>query len=352
MTIYTSVYQKYNKDPLPPSFVEYKQKDQMLQERARRIFSRLRNFIADFLNSQHIMVKVATISPSKYMDVDVFFQRFREVLSNAVEAWMCVGQMGFRFMEHADVLKGFQAAVANNATIHIIRGPRKDPKTTSVVELAKRGNIKFHILDHYPEDHFFVVKTKSSPTFLILESPHPEVIRGLKEGEEAELHSGRYRVFTIFPNSGLLGSYMLRVAKKKVALNTGTTRELDLDSRGYDIHSYFRDSRRIAFTYPFELALYIMFYIIQRQFLRVFKPSALLSLEDGKGVISVKERTAFDQPPNTSKQEANPFANPKSWKKVSILGREKDGTQFLGFTGIDLQKANPFVNPKSWKKAG
>src|SRR5260221_4797461 len=134
--------------------------------------------VREFLSRRGTSTYVFTVTDLAYSGPKQFFTRVEDALKEAKEVWMCVGEMGFRLMERDEIINGINfAAKHNGASIKVIHGPRTDPKTKRIFDLAKDGLVELFQLENYPSHHFLYIVSKTGRRLLIDESPHLEPVR-------------------------------------------------------------------------------------------------------------------------------------------------------------------------------
>ena len=199
MEISPITYQTFEGHPLPDSFantlanIRKLHSDTITKYRPRRIGWK------KHLERHGIHFTFAGINESGFLASDPFFSQVENFLKDAKVMWVCFGQLGKRFLERPEFVRGLTHAIKKNlARVYILTGPRHDPDTKTVFELAATGLIEIFPLEEYPSDHFLLIENFAGQKILIQESPHPETIRGRKNGELAELFNGFFRLFYNF----------------------------------------------------------------------------------------------------------------------------------------------------------
>ena len=174
--------------------------------------------VKEFLKQKGADTYVLTVTDHEYRGGTRFFTKVGDVLKETQEGWMCVGEMGFRLMEREEIIDGIKhACKKNGADIKIVHGPRIDPRTHRVLELAREGKVKLFPLENYPSSHFLYLVSTTGKSYLIEESPHAEPVRAKdKEGKIVEFYRSLHRVFYFIPNPNWLGRLRLKQAQHRV----------------------------------------------------------------------------------------------------------------------------------------
>lgn len=113
---------------------------------------------------------------SDFLDKSLF-ARLSHLMNNAVVLQFSLGEMGSHLMENPDVLEGIKHAVrVNKAKVQIVGGPRVDPKTKRIFNLAKDGFVEVYRTPRYFSTHFIIITDKNGEKVVINEGVHEETI--------------------------------------------------------------------------------------------------------------------------------------------------------------------------------
>lgn len=125
--------------------------------------------------------------------------QLEQLLIDAVEIQIAVGEAGHRLMEHPGILTGLKTAFYNNhASIEIIHGPRVDPLTHTIFEYAQTGMLTLYRMPEYARHHFLLIKNRQGITTLIDEGIHNEAIWKVDdEGKVTEVLASKARLYYI-----------------------------------------------------------------------------------------------------------------------------------------------------------
>lgn len=128
---------------------------------------------------------------------EMLFKMVSQAVRDGVEIQLALGEMGHRFIDHPLILDSFQYAFTYNcAQIEILHGPRIDPDTEKIFELARQGIVKLFMASHYNRHHFIIIKRKNGITSILDENVHNEALwRQDSKGSPEQLYTSRYRVY-------------------------------------------------------------------------------------------------------------------------------------------------------------
>ncbi len=193
-----------------------------IQDAISRSFLPLKKRVKMFMERRGVEVTIARLGVKKYINADKFFSNLKKIFQSSRLIWLCVGEMGHRFMEQPDFLDGVVEAAKNNADIRIIFGPRVDPFTTSIFKLAKEyRQIRLFQLDTYPSTHFLYTVNLEDKVVLIEESPHPEKMRVYNsKGKPVEAVKSVFRAFYIIRKPNILRRLRMMEAKYRMFYST------------------------------------------------------------------------------------------------------------------------------------
>ena len=103
------------------------------------------------------------------------FDELLSLLDDAIDIKLALGEMGHRLMENEKMLERLvRAYQTNQANITIVHGPRVDPETHRVFELAREGILSLYCMPNYRSHHFFLITSKNGKTTAIEEARHLE----------------------------------------------------------------------------------------------------------------------------------------------------------------------------------
>lgn len=125
--------------------------------------------------------------------------QLEQLLNDAVEIQIAVGEAGHRLMEHPGMLIGLKTAFYDNhASIKIIHGPRVDPLTHTIFEYAQTGMLTLYRMPKYARHHFLLITNRQGITTLIDEGIHNEAIWKVDdEGKVTEILASKARLYYI-----------------------------------------------------------------------------------------------------------------------------------------------------------
>jgi hypothetical protein len=151
-----------------------------------------------------------------------FFSLVESLLSDAQEIRIAGGEMGSGLMENPRLLNGLRRAVHNNnALVHIIHGPRVDPDTRMVYELAAEGKLTLFMRPQYDGHHFLLVKGKDDKVTLIDEGMHDEVLWGIDgQGKPKPAFASQVRRFFVTKHTPRLISELMSEFEAKEYAST------------------------------------------------------------------------------------------------------------------------------------
>lgn len=167
-------------------------------------------------------------------DALTFLYAVASSIEQAKEVRMTTGEMGHRLLENPWLMEALERAhTENNAKIEIIHGPRVDPATQRVFELAGRGVVTLFRAPEYLPHHFMLVESTDGAVTVIDESPHLETAWTQDQvGGLTTLFEGPIRVYYVISNpvrlAGLLNGNFERIkatASPSIA-HPGSTRIL------------------------------------------------------------------------------------------------------------------------------
>lgn len=129
---------------------------------------------------------------------DKVIAQYEEPLMEATRIRMSIGEMGYRLMGNPKLLRALEKALNKGAEVTIVHGPRVDPKTTEIYELARRfPNLVILKSDTYHHNHFFLVET-GDRNVVIDEGIHDEMLWDSRNGEPIYEH--RTRLVYVYDN--------------------------------------------------------------------------------------------------------------------------------------------------------
>lgn len=346
-----------NKKRVSAQFLKTREKIKRLNLHTVEGFKPLRLLWSGYLKRNGIGFTFAGINDEGYTASDDFFKQLEHILKDAKEMWICFGQLGARFLERPEFMRGLKHAIRNNsARVYIISGPRVDPESKEIMELVDEGLVKLFPIEKYPSDHFMVIEQVDGRNFLIEESPHPEAIRGLKDNKPYELYKGFFRLFYIIQDPGWLGQRRKKKAQDRISRSIRNNIQLEnMSTRGYDIDEVYRDlQRKFLFQtivrQPFEILL-----------LTLTTSRRMLPTSTVGGGIDIKEslnRVRIDvygiSVPVSAKHRDNPFVGkkPKGQKASTALRLTKVIIDDYGISvPVSATHAdNPFISTPTRKR--
>ncbi len=221
--------------------------------------------VREFLSRRGTSTYVFTVTDLAYSGPKQFFTRVEDALKEAKEVWMCVGEMGFRLMERDEIINGINfAAKHNGASIKVIHGPRTDPKTKRIFDLAKDGLVELFQLENYPSHHFLYIVSKTGRRLLIDESPHLEPVRARNQaGMVVEFYRSMHRFFYFIRDPKWLGQRRLRQAQNRIRLaERHRLLRIGHGTRGYPLFGILLNY--ILFIIPYTLILQPLLVFLDR----------------------------------------------------------------------------------------
>lgn len=125
---------------------------------------------------------VRRFGKTKRYSQELIITKLVDAFSDASEIYMALGEMGHGLMERPDVLNAFMnARQNNNATIQILHGPRVDPETLEIFNLASENIVELYRTQQYYNHHFSYVKDMNGKITIFDEGIHDETIWGTNE---------------------------------------------------------------------------------------------------------------------------------------------------------------------------
>lgn len=125
---------------------------------------------------------VRRFGKTKRYSQELIITKLVDAFNDASEIYMALGEMGHGLMERPDVLNAFMnARQNNNATIQILHGPRVDPETSEIFNLASENIVELYRTQQYYNHHFSYVKDKNGKITVFDEGIHDETIWGTNE---------------------------------------------------------------------------------------------------------------------------------------------------------------------------
>jgi uncharacterized protein YggU (UPF0235/DUF167 family) len=138
-----------------------------------------------------------------YERAEGFFAQIEGILKGASEIRIAVGEMGHDLMDNERLIAGLKDAyVVNHAKIEIVHGPRVDPKTTLIYDLARDDVVKLYRMPKYRAHHFMHVTDPHGSVSVIDESTHIETYwEADRHGVIRTYLRGRVRSYYVSPQS-------------------------------------------------------------------------------------------------------------------------------------------------------
>ncbi|KAA3644923.1 MAG: hypothetical protein DWQ07_16095 [Chloroflexi bacterium] len=163
-------------------------------------------------------------------EADRMYNIVSHYLSQARVVKVGVGEMGHRLMDNPKILSGVKNAIKNNnAHVEIVHGPRVDPKTIDIYELAEQGAIDIFMSQYYFHNHFLILELINGETIIVDEGVHDETL-WKHDAPEPLLESMTRNVFIFAPKVRLRKSYLDEYTRRtedviRVDSNPGFTRQ-------------------------------------------------------------------------------------------------------------------------------
>ena len=147
-------------------------------------------------------------------------------LSNASNIVCVMGELGSEVLENSNVLEGLKNAYKNHkAKIHIIGGPRVDPKSNAIFNLANLGELDIYRTRTYKKNHFHLITYIDGDEIVVNEGIHDEAIWS-GDKKNAILNKFARHIF-VFKNKKRYIKYLKTIAKirtsraEKILANPG-----------------------------------------------------------------------------------------------------------------------------------
>lgn len=150
-----------------------------------------------------------------FEDAGPFMTQVVGILKDACEIRIAVGEMGSALMENVQLIAAVRQAYINNgARIEIVHGPRVDPKTKTIFEMAKRDTVRVTLYrtPQYISHHFFLITSRTGQVSVIDEGVHNETLWPKRRGNSSRLAmTGKARKYYVTTRLGGRARFKIRI---------------------------------------------------------------------------------------------------------------------------------------------
>jgi hypothetical protein len=173
---------------------------------------RITSLTAPWFNKRGVTRFYLDKTKDNFKNASPLFKHLESVVegNEIVEARMAFGELGHRLMEDSRLPELIQYAVDTyGAKVEIVHGPRVDPKTKRIFDLAKSGKVKLFMGPKYKRHHFIIFTTKDGTSFIIDEAVHSETIWKRNNGQEVtEKYISKANTYYLLENANHYGDYL------------------------------------------------------------------------------------------------------------------------------------------------
>jgi hypothetical protein len=176
-----------------------------------------------------------------YVDLaarDDLLSRLLEAFKHSSTISIALGEMGHRLADNPALLRALESAYKNNqVVIRVLHGPRVDPETREIFELARQGVIQLKMTPHYSRRHFFIVRLRDGRISILDEGVHNEALWEQDENSHPKkVYSSRYRIYYYHRYSKGLAEKLIRIFEQRWHESISTL--VSEDYRPSFVHTY------------------------------------------------------------------------------------------------------------------